>query len=59
MAFYLLCGEKEERVLGVWFVLSGMLCFFIAHLADKYMKIQVAEAAIYTGIFMIALAALF
>ena len=47
------------RVLGVWLVLGGMLCFFIAHLPDKYIKIQVAETAIYTGIFMIALAALF
>ena len=45
--------------MGVWLVLSGMLCFFIAHLADKYIKIQVAEIAIYTGILMIALAALF
>ncbi len=45
--------------MGVWFVLGGMLCFFIAHLADKYIKIRVAETAIYTGILMIALAALF
>lgn len=45
--------------MGVWFVLSGMICFFIAHLADKYMKTRVAEGAIYTGISLIALAALF
>ncbi|QXC18100.1 MULTISPECIES: hypothetical protein [Citrobacter freundii complex] len=45
--------------MGVWFVLGGMLCFFIAHLADKHIKTRVAEAAIYTGISLIALAALF
>jgi hypothetical protein len=45
--------------MGVWFVLSGMFCFFIAHLADKYIKTRVAETAIYTGILMIAFAALF
>lgn len=45
--------------MGVCFVLSGMLCFFIAHLADKYIKTRVAEIAIYTGILMVALAALF
>ncbi|EEI9041262.1 hypothetical protein C0V32_004173 [Salmonella enterica subsp. enterica serovar Javiana] len=45
--------------MSVWFVLSGMFCFFIAHLADKYTKIRVAETAIYMGILMIALAAFF
>ncbi|TQN81012.1 UNVERIFIED_ORG: hypothetical protein FHU00_0693 [Citrobacter freundii] len=45
--------------MGVWFVLSGMLCFFIAHLADKYSKKRVAEVTIFTGILAIALAALF
>lgn len=24
--------------MGIWFVLGGMLCIFIAHLADKYSK---------------------
>lgn len=42
----------------MWFVLSGMLCFFIAHLADKYAKKVVADVIIFTGLFMIALAAL-
>jgi len=45
--------------MGVWFVLVGMLCFFISHLADKYIKVHVAEVAIYTGMLMIAMAALF
>jgi hypothetical protein len=45
--------------MSVWFVLGGMLCFFIAHLADKYIKIRLAELSIYTGILMITLAALF
>ena len=45
--------------MGVWFVLGGMVCFFIAHLADKYIKMHVAETTIYTGILMIALSALF
>lgn len=45
--------------MGIWIVLSGMLCLFIAHLADKYSKKLVADAMIFTGIFMIALAALF
>lgn len=42
----------------MWFVLSGMLCFFIAHLADKYAKKVVADVTIFAGLFMIALAAL-
>ncbi|WP_262943899.1 hypothetical protein [Salmonella enterica] len=42
----------------MWFVLSGMLCFFIAHLADKYTKKIVADVTIFAGMFMIALAAL-
>ncbi|QMG40978.1 hypothetical protein HVY60_10455 [Citrobacter freundii] len=45
--------------MGVWFVLGGMFCFFIAHLADKYSKKLVADVTIFTGIFLIALAALF
>ena len=42
----------------MWFVLSGMLCFFIAHLVDKYAKKIVADVTIFIGLFMIALAAL-
>lgn len=42
----------------MWIVLSGMLCFFIAHLADKYAKKIVADIIIFAGVFMIALAAL-
>lgn len=45
--------------MGIWFVLGGMICLFTAHLADKYSKKLVADATIFTGIFMIALAALF
>lgn len=45
--------------MGVWLVLSGMLCFIIAHLADKYSKKLVAEITIFSGVFMIALATLF
>jgi hypothetical protein len=45
--------------MGVWFVLNGMLCLFIAYLADKYSKKLVADATIFAGIFMIALAVLF
>lgn len=45
--------------MGMGFVLSGMLCFFIAHLADKYSKKMVANITIFGGIFMIALSALF
>ncbi|HBA7815509.1 TPA: hypothetical protein J1Z50_004454 [Escherichia coli] len=45
--------------MGIWFILGGMFCFFIAHISDKYIKTRVAEVAIYTGIVMIALAALF
>lgn len=44
--------------MGVWLVLCGMFCFFVAHLADKHIKIRVAEFAIYTGILLIALAVL-
>ncbi|MBH5326277.1 hypothetical protein I3A70_14170 [Salmonella enterica] len=50
------CREKEIN--GMWFVLSGMLCFFIAHLADKYAKKVMADITIFVGLFMIALAAL-
>lgn len=42
----------------MWFVLSGMLCFFIAYLSDKYAKKVAADVSIFTGLFMIALAAL-
>lgn len=45
--------------MGIWFVLSGMLCFFIAHLADKYSKKVLADVTIFLGIFMIAVATLF
>lgn len=45
--------------MGIWFVLIGMLCFYIAHLADKHSKKLIADAAIFVGIFMIALATLF
>lgn len=45
--------------MGVWLILGGMLCFLVSHLADKYIKIHVAEVAIYTGMLMIAMAALF
>lgn len=45
--------------MGIWFVLSGMLCFFISHLADKHSKKLVADVTIFTGVFMIALATLF
>lgn len=44
--------------MGIWVVLSGMLFLLIAHLADKNSKKLVADAMIFTGIFMIALAAL-
>lgn len=42
----------------MWFVLSGILCFFIAHMADKYAKNIVADVTIFAGVFIIALAAL-
>lgn len=45
--------------MGIWFVLGGMLCFFIAHLADKYSKKTVAEVAIISGILLIAISMLF
>ncbi len=45
--------------MGIWFVLIGMLCFFIAHLADKYSKKLIADAAIFAGIFTIAISILF
>ena len=45
--------------MGVWFVLSGMLWFFIAYLAEKRHKKLVADSMIFMGIFTIALAALF
>lgn len=44
--------------MGIWIVLSGMLCLFIAHLADKNSKKLISDAMIFTGIFMIALAIL-
>ena len=50
--------RRNKETNGMWFVLSGMLCFFIAHLADKYAKKIVADVTIFTGIFMIALAVL-
>lgn len=43
----------------IWLVISGMFCFFIAYLADKHSKKLVADAAIFTGVFMIAVAVLF
>jgi hypothetical protein len=45
--------------MGVWFVLSGMFCFFIAYLSDKRSKESMADAMIFTGVLLIALAALF
>jgi hypothetical protein len=45
--------------MSVWFVLGGMLCFLIAHLADKHSKKLVADVTIFTGILVIALAVLF
>lgn len=42
----------------MWFVLCGMLCFLIAHLADKYAKKLVADVIIFIGILMITLAVL-
>ncbi|CAD5758654.1 Uncharacterised protein [Escherichia coli] len=44
--------------MGILLVLSGMFCFFIAHLADQYSKKIIADVTIFTGVFMIALAAL-
>lgn len=45
--------------MGTWFVLGGMLCFYIAHLADKYSKKMVADAMIISGILLIAISILF
>lgn len=45
--------------MGIWLVLSGMLCLFIAHLVDKYSKKLIADASIFSGIFLIAISTLF
>ncbi len=45
--------------MGIWFVLGGMLCIFIAHLADKYSKKKAADATIISGILLIAISILF
>lgn len=41
--------------MGIWIVLSGIVCLFIAYLADKCSKNFVADAMIFIGIFIIAL----
>lgn len=42
----------------MWLVLSGLFCFFIAHLADKYAEKTVADVIIFAGMFSVALAVL-
>ncbi len=45
--------------MGIGFVLSGMFCFFVAHLADKYSKMLIADVTIISGILIITLSFLF
>ena len=58
MVNFLLLNRRKKEANEMWFVLSGMLCFFIAHLADRYANKLVSDVTVFTGIFMIALAAL-